>query len=146
MKAELQNMYILNEENQDLRDELNKYKSITFDERMKAMKEENDSMKIRIGQLLERIHDLEERAHNIDSKANDKEINSVEKNMEYHNAFPTDFGLPRPSTAQTRTTQSFDPLLEQVEAELDLDIQAMLERNKKLLDEMKEDIKDLPES
>lgn len=46
LKAELQNMYILQEENKDLREELEGYKSITHDERMKVLKEENESMKV----------------------------------------------------------------------------------------------------
>lgn len=137
-------MYIINEENTDLRDELAKYKGITYDERMKAMKEENQSMKVRIGQLLERIHDLEDRTHQIEAVTNQQQIQDLSK----HNAFPvmaTKDPLERPGTAQVRTSDAFDPLLEQVEEELDMDIQAMLERNKQLLSEMKDDIKDLPD-
>ena len=39
-------MYILQEENKELREELEGYKSITHDERMKVLKEENESMKV----------------------------------------------------------------------------------------------------
>ena len=74
LKAELKNMYIIMEENKDLREELKAYKSITHDERMKLLKEENESMKIRIGQLLERIHGLEERTNIIESKTNKNEL------------------------------------------------------------------------
>ena len=67
-------MYILMEENKDLREELKAYKSITHDERMKILKEENESMKVRIGQLLERIHSLEYRTNLIESKTNNNEL------------------------------------------------------------------------
>jgi cell shape-determining protein MreC len=42
MKIELSNMYILQEENKDLKEELGVYKSITHDERMKVFKEDNE--------------------------------------------------------------------------------------------------------
>lgn len=74
LKAELKNMYIVMEENKDLKEELKAYKSITHDERMKLMKEENESMKVRIGQLLERIHGLEQRTSAIEEKANSSEL------------------------------------------------------------------------
>ena len=145
MKAELQNMYILNEENKDLKEELLKYKSISYDERMKSMNEENQSMKIRIGQLLERIHDLETRTHEVEASTTENELSKFQNTIE-HNVYPIRTQpLERPSTAQVRTNQGFDPLLEKVEKELDLDIQAMLERNQKLLSEMKEDVQELPE-
>lgn len=46
MKIELQNMYILQEENKDLKEELGVYKSITHDERMKVLKEDNERYSI----------------------------------------------------------------------------------------------------
>lgn len=81
LHVELKNMYILIEENKDLKEELKAYKSITHDERMKLLKEENESMKIRIGQLLERIHNLEERTNKIESKANTEQMKNLRAEM-----------------------------------------------------------------
>ena len=52
MRLELKNMYILQEENKDLRTELKAYSSISYDERMKKLVEENERLKRRNGELL----------------------------------------------------------------------------------------------
>ena len=41
MKLELKNMYIIMEENKDLKEDLERLKSLTYEERMKQMHEEN---------------------------------------------------------------------------------------------------------
>lgn len=134
MKAELQNMYILQEENKDLREELETYKSITHDERMKVLKEENESMKIRIGQLLERLYSLEERTNKIEVKSTQKELQKIQQPK------LVDFTMDRPQTAQTKSSQ---PLISQVSDELDLDIEKLLERNRKQLDDLKSDMEEV---
>lgn len=139
MKAELQNMYILQEENKDLKEELEAYKSITHDERMKVLKEENESMKVRIGQLLDKLYKLEDRTNKIESKSNKKELNQIEKKHK-----PAQFEaapLERPQTAQIHS--DYDPLISRVSEELDLDILQMLERNKKQLAELKGEMEEV---
>jgi len=138
MKAELQNMYILQEENKDLKEELEVYKSITHDERMKVLKEDNESMKVRIGQLLGTIRMLEQRTDDIEAKQSKKsqEVKQKPKTIQFEE-------IERPQTAQVRTEQGFDPLFSKVEYELDLDIQKMLERNKKQLAELKHDMEEV---
>jgi hypothetical protein len=134
MKAELRNMYILQEENKDLKEELQIYKSITHDERMKVLKEENESMKIRIGQLLDKIRTLENRTNDIEFKQTKKELTQIPLASSV---------FERPQTAHTRSNQGFEPLISQVEDELDLDIQKMLERNKKQLEELRVDMEEM---
>lgn len=52
MKQELKNMYILQEENKDLRDDLNRLKKLTYDDKIKEMAEENITLRKRNGMLL----------------------------------------------------------------------------------------------
>ena len=52
MRQELKNMYILQEENKDLREDLDRLKSLTYEQRMKQMQEENDTLRKRNGYLL----------------------------------------------------------------------------------------------
>ena len=51
MKLELKNMYILQEENKDLFEELNQLKSLTYEEKMKTLIEENKTIRERNGFL-----------------------------------------------------------------------------------------------
>lgn len=49
--------------------------------------------------------------------------------------------MERPQTAQIQP--GYDPLLSKIEEELDLDIQKMLDRNKKQLSELKNDMEEV---
>lgn len=137
LKAELQNMFILEDENKDLKEELQRYKSITHDERMKSFKEENESMKVRIGQLLEKVHALESNARSTEATATEEQLKHLEQVMDPKNPYITsEKPLERPSTAQPKATDTYDPLMSELEQELDLDIQQMLDRNKKQLTDL----------
>ena len=52
MKQEIKNMYILQEENKDLRDDLNRLRKLTYDDKIKEMAEENMALRKRNGMLL----------------------------------------------------------------------------------------------
>ena len=52
MQQALKNMYILQEENKDLREDLNRLKKLTYDDKIKEMAEENITRRKRNGQLL----------------------------------------------------------------------------------------------
>lgn len=54
-------MYILMEENNDLKKELEGYKNISYDKRMKKLVEENNYLQKWVGELLKEITDLETR-------------------------------------------------------------------------------------
>ena len=59
MKLELKNMYIIMEENKDLREELDSLKSLTYEQRMKNLVIENETLKKRNGMLLIHTAELE---------------------------------------------------------------------------------------
>ncbi len=59
LKKENMSMYILMEENNDLKKELDGYKNITYDKRMKKLVEENNYLQKRVGELLKEVNDLE---------------------------------------------------------------------------------------
>lgn len=157
LKAELQNMYVLQEENKDLQKDLEKYrimemegqlgglkdgKIIPESERVKVLKEENEILNIRVGELLEKVYKLEDRTSKVElkvAKKEKKEMGEIEQKILLSKM--TDVPTERPQTAQVNA--GFDPLLNKIEAELDLDIQKMLERNKKQLDELKYDMEEM---
>jgi len=56
---ELKNMYALQEENKDLREDLERAKSLTYEERMKDIMEENQRLRRRNGELIIKCSDLE---------------------------------------------------------------------------------------
>jgi cell shape-determining protein MreC len=52
MKKELKNMQVLLDENQDLREELERIRSMSYDERVSKIGEENQKLRRRNGELL----------------------------------------------------------------------------------------------
>ena len=52
MKQALKNMYILQEENKDLKEDLNRLKKLTYDDKVKEIAEENLTLRKRNGMLL----------------------------------------------------------------------------------------------
>jgi len=52
MEIELKNMYIIQEENKDLRADLKRIKKLTYDDKIKEMVEENQTIRKRNGMLL----------------------------------------------------------------------------------------------
>lgn len=59
LKLEIKNMYAIQEENKDLRDDLERLKSMTYEDRMKEAMEENKRLKRRNGELIIKVTDLE---------------------------------------------------------------------------------------
>ena len=58
MSLELKNMYIIMEENKDLKEDLNRLKSISYDVKIKEMTQENADIRKRNGYLLITNDDL----------------------------------------------------------------------------------------
>jgi len=52
-------MYIIMEENKDLREELDSLRSLTYEQRMKNLVTENDTIKKRNGMLLIQVAEME---------------------------------------------------------------------------------------
>jgi len=61
LKLELKNMYILQEENRDLREDLERLRSLTYEQRMKDLVTENEQLRKRNGMLLIQMSELERR-------------------------------------------------------------------------------------
>lgn len=51
-------MYAIQEENKDLKDELQKLKSFSYDQKVKKMNEENQRLRRRNGQLLVEMEEM----------------------------------------------------------------------------------------
>jgi hypothetical protein len=52
LKMELKNMYIIEEENRDLKEEYESLKSLTYEDKVRDLVEENKTIKKRNGMLL----------------------------------------------------------------------------------------------
>ena len=65
MKQELRNMYILQEENKDLRDDLNRLKKLSYDDKIKEMADENITLRKRNGMLLIQNDELQQKISDI---------------------------------------------------------------------------------
>ena len=60
LKLEIKNMYAIQEENRDLREDLERMKSLTYEDRMKDAMEENKRLRRRNGELIIKVTELEE--------------------------------------------------------------------------------------
>ena len=60
LKLELKNMYAIQEENRDLKEDLERMKSLTYEDRMKEAMEENKRLRRRNGELIIKVTDLED--------------------------------------------------------------------------------------
>jgi hypothetical protein len=58
LKMEIKNMYAIQEENKDLREDLDRLKSMTYEDRMKETMEENKRLRRRNGELIIKVTDL----------------------------------------------------------------------------------------
>ena len=56
---EIKNMYAIQEENKDLKEDLERLKSMTYEDRMKEAMEENKRLRRRNGELIIKVSDLE---------------------------------------------------------------------------------------
>ena len=56
---EIKNMYAIQEENKDLKEDLERLKSMTYEDRMKEAMEENKRLRRRNGELIIKVTDLE---------------------------------------------------------------------------------------
>jgi hypothetical protein len=59
LKLELKNMYALQEENNDLKKDLERLRSLTYEDRMKEAIDENKQLRRRNGELIIKVTDLE---------------------------------------------------------------------------------------
>lgn len=60
-------MYAITEENKDLREDLERQKSMTYEDRMKEVMEENKRLRRRNGELIIKVTDLEEQLEKLKS-------------------------------------------------------------------------------
>ncbi len=93
LKLEIKNMYAIQEENKDLRDDLERLKSMTYEDRMKEAMEENKRLKRRNGELIIKVTDLEAKIAKCSTNDNTLEI---EAQMAHLKAIQQPFNQIRP--------------------------------------------------
>ncbi len=93
LKLEIKNMYAIQEENKDLRDDLERLKSMTYEDRMKEAMEENKRLKRRNGELIIKVTDLEAQIAKCSTNDNTLEI---EAQMAHLKAIQQPFNQIRP--------------------------------------------------
>ena len=80
MSLELKNMYIIMEENKDLKEDLNRLKSISYDVKIKEMTQENADIRKRNGYLL---------INNDELVAKNKELQEKMERLQLSSTTPT---------------------------------------------------------
>jgi hypothetical protein len=60
LRMELKNMYAIQEENKDLREDLDRLKSLTYEDRMKEAMDENNRLRRRNGELIIKLTETED--------------------------------------------------------------------------------------
>jgi hypothetical protein len=78
-------MYILQEENNDLREELERLKTLTYEQRMKDLAAENEQLRKRNGMLLIQVSELERKVDDL-GKSKQVEYLEYQKNFSKANA------------------------------------------------------------
>ena len=91
MEMELKSMYIVMEENKDLKEDLNRLKNISYDQKIKEMHQENQDLKKRNGYLLIQNDELETKYQEMQEN-----MKSIYKGMLPTNQKPR---MERPQTA-----------------------------------------------
>ena len=67
-------MYAIQEENKDLREDLERLNSLTYEDRMRDAMEENKRLRRRNGELIIKVTDLESQIHKIKDQSSDKTL------------------------------------------------------------------------
>lgn len=67
-------MYVIQEENKDLKEDLERLKNLTYEDRMKDVLEENKRLKRRNGELIIKVSDLEDQIAEIKNSTSDKTL------------------------------------------------------------------------
>ena len=68
---QLKNMVILQDENKDLREDLDRLKKLSYDEKIKEMHEENKNLRKRNGFLLIQNDEFQQKIKNLSDNNND---------------------------------------------------------------------------
>ena len=68
---QLKNMVILQDENKDLREDLDRLKKLSYDEKIKEMQEENKNLRKRNGFLLIQNDEFQQKIKNLSENNND---------------------------------------------------------------------------
>ena len=67
-------MYAIQEENKDLREDLERLNSLTYEDRMRDAMEENKRLRRRNGELIIKVTDLEAQIYKIKDQSSDKTL------------------------------------------------------------------------
>ena len=81
-KMELKNMYAIAEENKDLKEDLQRMKTMTYEDRMKEVMDENTRLRRRNGELIIKMSHIEDEIEALKSQGSDIKL-EVEAQMGY---------------------------------------------------------------
>ena len=139
-------MYIIMEENKDLREELDSLRSLTYEQRMKNLVTENDTIKKRNGMLLIQVAEMERELLEL-SKSKQHDTFEGQKNF-----VSTVMTQQRPSTSagafmrkqddMKMTSEDMEMMLSQTaQDDFDRELDEMIIRNQQRLAELQNDVK-----
>lgn len=141
LKMELRNMEILLDENNDLKEELTKLKSLDYDDRTKLITEENQRLKRRNGELVIQVTDLEAKMRELKREQAVVPKSRQEGGMSGMFATTTGF-FPRPQTAMHRSSKLDDLMpaknedLDAISTQLDRELEEMIAQNQRSMQEL----------
>ena len=74
LRMEINNMYAIQEENKDLKEDLERLKTLTYEERMKDAIEENQRLRRRNGELIIKMSDMEDEIAGLKNSTSDSRL------------------------------------------------------------------------
>jgi hypothetical protein len=138
LKLELKNMYAIQEENRDLREDLERMKSLTYEDRMKEAMEENKRLRRRNGELIIKVTELEDQIAQGKGDQTDKTL-EMELQMAHLKALQGPFNQVRPQTSGAvfgRKHEDLFGLEETTTDDFDKELNDMILKNQQRLAEL----------
>ena len=139
-------MYAIQEENKDLREDLERLNSLTYEDRMRDAMEENKRLRRRNGELIIKVTDLEAQIHKIKDQSSDKTL-EIEAQMAHLKAIQQPFNKVRPQTSGAafgrKAGEDLFGLEETTTDDFDKELNEMILKNQQRLAELQSDIKEV---
>ena len=138
-------MYIVMEENKDLKEDLQRLKNISYDQKIKDINQENQDLKQRNGYLLIQNDDLKQKC-----KETEDNIKKIQQGL-----LPSSSDKPkleRPQTAAIFGRKKEDMIFEEgdmeelaanAQSQFDIELNELLAKNQERLNELHSDMRDV---
>lgn len=131
-------MYILAEENTDLKEDLERLRNMTYEQRVKDITKTNKDLMKRNGTLLIELENAKEAMDKLQAETSGKGVSNETKKSE---------GIQRPQTASIRKRKA-EMLMNEEDLELaqtayDRELNELLAKNQKQLNELHQDMKEV---